>query len=195
LASKLVESAEQEQMRAAAESFLNGSLIGHNCRIGPHAWCANPGPRANIRLGDAVVCRGILRSEIFRHGRITIGAHVYIGDDCIVSCAHCIDIGPWTLLAHGVQVFDNDSHPTDTLSRERDYRAALEPGNGERQPIAGAPIRIGERAWIGLGAIVLKGVVIGDGAIVASGSVVTADVPPYTVVAGNPARPVRDTRN
>lgn len=46
-------------------------------------------------------------------------------------------------------------------------------------------------AWIGAGAIVLPGVVVGEGAIVAAGSVVGQDVPDYTVVAGNPARPVR----
>ena len=49
---------------------------------------------------------------------------------------------------------------------------------------------IGEEAWIGLGAVVLKGVKIGAGAIVGAASVVTADVPPDTTVAGSPARPV-----
>ncbi len=50
---------------------------------------------------------------------------------------------------------------------------------------------IGRGSWIGVGAIVLPGVTVGEGAIVAAGSVVSQDVPPYTVVAGNPARPVR----
>jgi len=50
---------------------------------------------------------------------------------------------------------------------------------------------VGNDVWFGYGAIVMPGVRIGDGAIVAAGSVVTADVPPYTIVGGNPARPIR----
>ncbi len=55
------------------------------------------------------------------------------------------------------------------------------------------PIRIGNGAWIGAKAIILKGVTIGEGAIVGAGSVVTRDVAPYTIVAGNPARFIRNT--
>ena len=49
------------------------------------------------------------------------------------------------------------------------------------------PVVIGDRVWIGQGAVILKGVTIGNGAIIAAGSVVTKDVPPNTMVAGNPA--------
>ena len=54
--------------------------------------------------------------------------------------------------------------------------------------IGAAPVVIGQRAWIGLNAYVGKGVTIGDESIVAAGSVVTRDVPPYSLVAGNPAQ-------
>lgn len=54
------------------------------------------------------------------------------------------------------------------------------------------PIRVEDYAWIGCRAIILSGVTIGYGAIVAAGSVVTKDVPPHTMVAGNPAKPVRN---
>ena len=54
------------------------------------------------------------------------------------------------------------------------------------------PIVIKDKAWIGFNSIILKGVTIGEGAIVGAGSVVTKDVPPYTIVAGNPARIVRE---
>ncbi|MGJ8696669.1 MAG: acyltransferase [Verrucomicrobiaceae bacterium] len=54
----------------------------------------------------------------------------------------------------------------------------------------GGEVRIGDRVWIGYRAIVLPGVTIGEGAVVASGAVVTKDVRPYTIVAGNPAREI-----
>ncbi len=50
---------------------------------------------------------------------------------------------------------------------------------------------VGNDVWLGYGAMVMPGVRIADGAVVAAGTVVTADVPPYTIVGGNPARPIR----
>ncbi|MEU5791082.1 CatB-related O-acetyltransferase [Micromonospora purpureochromogenes] len=61
--------------------------------------------------------------------------------------------------------------------------------------VTGMPSRgdtvVGNDVWFGYGATVLPGVRIGDGAIIAAGAVVSADVPPYTIVGGNPARPIR----
>jgi galactoside O-acetyltransferase len=55
-----------------------------------------------------------------------------------------------------------------------------------------SPVRICDKAWVGLNVIIMKGVEIGEGAVVAAGSVVTKSVPPWTVVAGNPAREIRE---
>jgi len=54
------------------------------------------------------------------------------------------------------------------------------------------PVRICNRSWLGLNVIVLKGVEVGEGADLAAGSVVTKKVPPWTVVAGNPAKAIRE---
>jgi acetyltransferase-like isoleucine patch superfamily enzyme len=54
-----------------------------------------------------------------------------------------------------------------------------------------APIRIGNKAWIGFNVIILKGITIGEGAVIGAGSVVTKDVEPFTVVAGNPAKIIK----
>jgi acetyltransferase-like isoleucine patch superfamily enzyme len=54
------------------------------------------------------------------------------------------------------------------------------------------PIRIGDHVWIGMGVTIVGGVTVGDGAVVAAGSVVSADVPERSIVAGNPARVVRE---
>lgn len=176
----------------AVERFHEQAILGANCRIGSRAWCVNRGARDNIQLGNYVVCRGLLRCENFSPGKIVIGDYVYIGDDCLLSCAERIEIGTLTLLAHGVQIFDNDSHPIDPYLREQDFLTILGQHKGPRNKIASKPVKIGERAWIGLYAIITKGVQIGDGSIVAAGSVVTSDVPPLTLVAGNPARVVKE---
>ena len=57
-----------------------------------------------------------------------------------------------------------------------------------------APIRIEDKVWIGMDALILKGVTIGEGSVVAARSVVTKDVPPYSLVAGNPARVVKSLK-
>lgn len=173
---------------AAWRAFEQHAVLGADCRLGPNAWCFNEGPRSAVELATGVICRGILRREVFGDGRIRIGDEVYIGDDCIVSCSELVEIGARVLLGHGVQVFDNNSHPTTPESRAADWRAIR--AGGEREQIASAPVRIGEDAWIGFGSFVLKGVTIGAGATVGAGSVVTRDVAPGAVVAGSPASPV-----
>lgn len=170
-------------------SFERGAELGTGFRVGPHAWCANrPAHRTRIRVGANVVCRGILRREGFGDGEIVVGDDVYIGDDCILSAATSIEISSGVLLGHGVQVFDNNSHPLDAALRAADWKAIRD--GTPRAAIASAPVRIGEDAWIGFGSSILKGVSIGARAIVGAGSVVTRDIPESGVVAGNPARAV-----
>jgi acetyltransferase-like isoleucine patch superfamily enzyme len=142
-----------------------------------------------ITIAAGSVCRGILRLNEAT-GRLSIAEDVYIGDDALISCSTRIEIGAGTLIGHGAQVFDNDSHPIDPEGRDRQWRRIR---YGERLPftVEAAPVTIGRRVWIGMYALVMKGVTIGDGAVVAAGSVVTHDVPPLTVVGGNPARPIR----
>jgi acetyltransferase-like isoleucine patch superfamily enzyme len=59
------------------------------------------------------------------------------------------------------------------------------------QPYVEKDIIIGNDVWLGAGVIVLTGVKIGDGAVIAAGSVVTSDIPPYTIAAGIPAKPIK----
>jgi acetyltransferase-like isoleucine patch superfamily enzyme len=169
-------------------SFERGALIGDHFRIGPSAWCANTGPRERVRLGHDVVCRGILRRETFGDGLLEIGDDAYIGDDCIISCSEQVVIGAGTLLGHGVQIFDNNSHPLGAGERGADWAAIRH--TGDRGTILSAPVHIGAQTWVGFGSFVLKGVTIGEGAIIGAGSIVTRDVPAGTVVAGNPAQPL-----
>jgi acetyltransferase-like isoleucine patch superfamily enzyme len=108
------------------------------------------------------------------------GATVSIGDDshfdgdCRVVCAAGVSIGSGCAIAWEVLIMDTDFHRVDG-------RASSD-----------APVRLGDRVWVGVGAKILKGVSVGDGAIVAAGAVVTRDVPAGALVAGSPARVVRE---
>ena len=116
---------------------------------------------------------------------IRIGNRTFVGNGCTLAAARSIVVGNHCLLSAGVRVHDNDGHPVDP-----DRRRAGEP----IAPDEAAAVVIEDNVWIGACAIVLKGVTIGENAIVGTGAVVTKDVPPNTIVAGNPARVVRGLR-
>ena len=90
-----------------------------------------------------------------------------------------IVIGTDVIMGPGVRIF-SENHRTDAM--DRPIRA---------QGVTRATVRIDDDCWIGAGATILAGVTIGTGSVVAAGAVVTHDVPPWSVVAGVPARVVR----
>ena len=94
-----------------------------------------------------------------------------------------IEVGNRVLFGANATVIDTDFHPLEVEQRLRDVNAG-----------ATAPIHIEDDVFIGMNAIILKGVRLGAGAIVGAGSVVARDVPPGAVVAGNPATIVRQPR-
>ena len=106
----------------------------------------------------------------------------YIGFGTELFSGSEITIGRHVLIANYVLLNGYDGHPLDPVARAAGER----PG-----PEGSGPIRIEDYAWVGSRAVILKNVRIGRGAVVASGAVVTKDVPELTVVAGNPARPVK----
>ena len=117
-----------------------------------------------------------------------------VGDDTIlvgavIMCAERITIGQRVVVSYNVTIADSDFHPRDPEARKQDALANAPEGNrAERPPLLTRPVVIEDDAWIGIGAILLKGVHIGKGARVAAGAVVTADVPAGATAAGNPAR-------
>lgn len=122
-------------------------------------------------------------------GKIQIGSRTFVGRSDLV-CYRSLVIGDDVIMSWGITVVDHDSHSIEWEKRRNDV---LDWGKGRKnwQHIAHAPVVIGNKAWIGFNASILKGVTIGEGAVIGACSVVTADIPPYSVAVGNPARVVR----
>ena len=121
---------------------------------------------------------------------------VHVDDDAtlvgaIFWCAHSITLGKRVSVSYNVVIADSDFHPHDPDLRREDARAISPQGDVRlRPPLVSKPVVIEEDVWIGIGAIILKGVRIGAGARIHAGAVVTRDVPAGAEVAGNPARAV-----
>lgn len=141
----------------------------------------------DIQIGAYTIIRGELLT--FAHGgRISVGDWCYIGEGTRIWSGAEIKIGNRVLISHGVNIFDNTTHPMDPVQRHEQFREIFLKGHPEDIDLDDRPVHIGDDAWIGAGAIVLKGVTIGARAIVAAGSVVTRDVPDDAIAMGNPAR-------
>lgn len=109
-------------------------------------------------------------------GEPEIGEGTWIGAFTVIDGSGGLTVGAGCDVSCGAQIY---THST--------VRRCV---SGRRHDIEHAPVRIGDRVFLGANAVVLMGVTIGDEAVVAAGAVVTRDVPARTVVAGVPARPV-----
>jgi acetyltransferase-like isoleucine patch superfamily enzyme len=123
-------------------------------------------------------------------GMLVVGDRSFIGDSLLVI-AERIEIGDDVLISWGCTIVDHNSHSIYFSERKDDVRE-WKNGNKSWSHVRVSPITICDKAWLGFGVIVMKGVTVGEGAIVGAGSVVTKDVPPWSVVGGNPARVIRE---
>ncbi|MCP3384618.1 acyltransferase [Bradyrhizobium sp. CCGUVB4N] len=131
----------------------------------------------------------------FAHGgEIKIGEWCFVGEGTRIWSAASIEIGNRVLISHSVNVFDNLTHPIKAAARHDQVRRIFTRGHPRDISLDEAPVRICDDAWVGAGAMVLRGVTVGEGAVVAAGAVVTKDVPAFSIVAGNPAVLVRELR-
>ena len=125
-----------------------------------------------IEIGDCALFPGV-RLECWNNASITIGDGTYLNRNTEIVAAGSVRIGRNCKIARDVIIMDTDQH---ALSGH---------------DLVVRPVTIHNDVWIGARAIVLKGVTVGHGAVIAAGTVVTRDVRPRTVVAGNPARVIR----
>ena len=105
--------------------------------------------------------------------------------------AATLRVGNFTSFAKGVEIFLGGEHRTDWVTTY-----PFSAFRGAASHIAGHPrsrgdVVVGHDVWVGAGALILSGVTIGDGAVIGARAVVTRSVPPYAIVAGNPAKLVR----
>lgn len=143
-----------------------------------------------------VDCRLGHYTEVGARTRLTetiLDDYSYIGQDCEVIYT---TIGKFCSIAASVRI-NPGNHPMERASQAHfTYRARAywpeesdEPAFFDRR--RASPVAIGHDVWIGHGVVVLPGRTIGTGAVVGAGAIVTRDVEPYTIVVGNPAKPVR----
>lgn len=175
-------------------------------------WWKDPIP-ANVIYGDGFYCE---TAQIFRHLKSKAPRAVVLGDhvSCYAGCSFAvgvngtctvgdftlmngalvmaeerIEIGSHCLISWNVGIADSDFHPIAPAQRIIDAHA-LAPFFKDRPPrpkLRTVPVIISDNVWIGMNAVILKGVTIGENSVVAAGAVVTKSVPPNVVVAGNPA--------
>lgn len=115
-----------------------------------------------------------------RAARVSIGDHTSIWYGTVISARHEISIGRHCAISWNCTIIDNDMHEV------------IYPDNTPRARKGDETVRIGDHVWIGASAIVLKGVTIGENSVVGAGAIVTQDVPSHTLVAGSPAKPIRE---
>lgn len=160
---------------AARRQLRRVTSLGKQTRIQGRVYARNDG---RMIIGERVHFIAVtVPTELvaFAGGELIIGPRTFVNYGCSFAATERIQIGADCLFGPYVNITDNDFH--DLTDRRRLPKPR--------------PVLIGDHVWIGTRAIILPGVTIGDGAVIGAGSVVTKDVPPNGVVAGNPARLLR----
>jgi len=185
--------------------FQPNFTIGSNPRVLTFNAFKAEIPEAQIQIGDSIIV--YQRCEILATGKgqLAIGSGCIIGSDFRLYCKEKIELGNQVLISWNVFICDYDAHPIDPEERsiQMQYMQQAFFPSPVRQKVTDeianykpahvtSPVLIGDNVWIGANVIILKGVHIGAGSVVAAGAVVTKDIPARCIVAGNPARVVKE---
>lgn len=174
LAGELYRSADPELI--ADIQSAQRLLTQYNATSGDEAGTATALLRRLLgSVGDGTVIRPFFACDYGYN--IRLGRNAFINYNCVFLDCAPIEIGDDLQMGPAVQLY-TAAHPLEPAVHRSGLEYAL-------------PIRIGHDVWIGGGAIILPGVTIGDSSVIGAGSVVVRDVPPASVVVGNPARIVR----
>jgi len=145
----------------------------------------------NIHNGKLIVglCTRLRSSITIRFGGICeINDYNAINEGSEIRCDEKVVIGSFNMISYNCQLFDTNTHNILPILERRKQTIEEFPIIGrEKSKPPTKPLIIGNDCWFGKGVTVLKGVSVGDGAVIGIKSVVTKDVPPFHIVAGNPA--------
>jgi acetyltransferase-like isoleucine patch superfamily enzyme len=168
--------------------LLNGTLVRFD---------SNKEKRKYIVIGERCLlnCEFVFESE---KGLIKIGNNVNIGGARLIS-RESIIIGNDVTMAWGITIYDHNSHSLEWDFRKFDnsqcYNDYIKHNNKvfnkNWQNVLSSGIVICDKVWVGFDVTILKGVTIGEGAIIGAKSVVTKNIPPWSVAAGNPAKVIK----
>lgn len=169
-------------------------IVGHNTIIqNCEVIIARPEyGRANVIIGEDsnVSCRFIILNP---KAKVTVGKRVFIGSDTIIFCYQNIQIEDDVMISWGCTITDTNAHSIKASERLNDV---LDWNKGEQYKnwshVKHGRTIIRKLSWIGFNSIILKNVEVGVGSVIGAGSVVTSNVPPYTIMAGNPAKAIRE---
>ncbi|GGF27659.1 acyltransferase [Echinicola rosea] len=166
--------------------IFNSSYIkvGHNC-IFEDGCEVNGLSRNGIQLGDNVTIGrfAMIRPTNNYGGAIgeglKVGSNSSIGHLCYIGCSGYIEIGENVMMSPRVSIY-SENHNFSRINLPM-----------KDQGVSRSFVKIEDDCWIASNTIVLAGVTIGKGSVIAAGSVVTKDVPPYSIVGGNPAKIIK----
>jgi acetyltransferase-like isoleucine patch superfamily enzyme len=178
-----------------------GAKVGK--RLSVRGWIhLHISPKAHVVIGNDVMLKsGFADNPTACSSRTGIccyrGAKLVIGDDTglfgtTIVCSESVTIGSKTLIAGGTHIYDTNFHSLDPAIRI-EVNADQVHTKFELDQHS-SPVSIGNQCWIGSRCIILRGVTIGDQAVIGAGSVVTKDVPPRQVWAGNPAKLIKELK-
>ncbi|MFL9710431.1 acyltransferase [Methylobacillus sp. Pita1] len=171
--------------------YLKSRLEVFSCedRANVYGWRVKGQKKVKLIVAnDSVVMANIYFER--PGSQLKVGRRTFVGKS-MFSVAHNVEIGDDVMISWGVTLSDHNSHSTKFSERATDVVDWII-GSKNWTNVKVDAVKIGDKSWIGFNSIILKGVCIGEGAIVGAGSVVTKDVPPWTIVAGNPAKVIRE---
>ncbi len=160
----------------------NGSKFSYNQVVATKEGC-------RVTIGSHSMVNGNITFEC-KDASVQIGSNTFIGSSNLI-CSKRITVCNDVLIAWGCTIVDHNSHAIQFSLRSNDVSEWMA-GRKDWTHVERKEIMICDKTWIGFNSLILKGVTIGEGAIVGAGSVVTKDVPPWTIVGGNPARIIRE---
>ncbi len=145
-----------------------------------------------LTVGDASGVYDRAALIVGPRGRVRVGAFTVLNGTYVI-CDDRVDIGAHCLLSWGVVITDNWCGGTASLAERRAALVAAAEDPLRHAPSAGIPrpVLLEDNVWVGFDAVVLPGVTLGRGCVVGSRSIVAEEVPPYAIVAGDPARIIR----